>query len=114
MKPLQDYLDDLLVYIVDIETFTATGQEAFNADKKTQLAVMRGYEVIGEIIKRLPQPLLDAYPQVEWKAIKGFRDFLIHQYDAVDLAIVWNAVEKLPVLKAAVSAMRADLPDEAE
>lgn len=114
MKAPQDLLDDLLLYVDYIERFTGEGQAAFEADTRTQLAVIRAYEVIGEIIKRLPQALLDRYPDVEWKALKGFRDFLIHQYDVVDLTIVWSAVQKLATLRTAVLEMRHSLEEDSE
>lgn len=51
-----------------------------------------------------------------WRAIKHFRDFLVHNYDRVDLAYVWAAVEQSPQLKLAVEAMLKGLdenpPDE--
>ncbi len=111
-KPTGDYLSDILKHITYIETFTRDGEAKFRDDPKTQLAVMRAYEVIGEIVKRLPQEMLDQQPEIEWKAIKGFRDILIHQYDNVDLNIVWASVVKLPLLRAAVEALLAAVPPE--
>ena len=101
-------LDDLLQQIVAVESFTADGRSAFVSDLRTQYAVIRAYELIGEIVKRLPSELLSASPHIPWKRIAGFRDFLIHRYDDVDLAIVWGAVEQLPTLKQAVEAMLRD------
>lgn len=72
MSSLRDYLNDILQYANDIADFTQTGETAFNTDRKTQLAVMRAYEVIGEIVKRLPQTLLDTQPDIDWRAIKAF------------------------------------------
>ena len=111
MKSASDYLSDILEYIADIESFTESGREHFMTDRKTQLAVFRAYEVIGEIVKRLPIALLDTQTGIDWKAVKGFRDILIHQYDNVDLLIVWQAVQKLPSLRAAVEALLDSLPD---
>jgi len=76
------------------------------------MAVIRAYEVVGEIVKRLPQSLKDANPQINWKKLIGFRDFLAHNYEEVILQYVWNAVEDLPNLRAAVEAMLASLPDD--
>ena len=112
MKHTHDYLVDLLDYVSDIESFTQPGEDHFMEDRKTQLAVIRAYEVIGEIVKRIPQPLLDAQPNVDWKAIKGFRDVLIHQYDNVDLKIVWGAVQQIRLLREAVESMLAGLNNE--
>lgn len=66
MKPISDYLRDLLEQLSDVETFTFDGQAAFLEDRKTQNAVIRSYEVIGEIAKRLPDDLLasdQAFPR---------------------------------------------------
>ncbi|MBI5960871.1 MAG: DUF86 domain-containing protein [Chloroflexi bacterium] len=105
MKSERDYLLDMLSYTRKIADFTRDGREAFFADEKTQLAVIRAYEVIGEIAKRLPDDLLAQQPQTEWKQIKGFRDFLAHNYDEVALKIVWGAVEQLSDLSTSVEAM---------
>jgi uncharacterized protein with HEPN domain len=68
--------------------------------------------VIGEIAKRLPDQLLAAHPQVPWKQVKGFRDFLIRQYDRVDIEAVWQAVIQLPELRNAVDVMLRSVSDE--
>jgi uncharacterized protein with HEPN domain len=112
VKPVSDYLQDILDYIADIESFTHTGEDDFMQDRKTQLAVIQAYQVIGEIVKRLPDGMLDQQPEVEWRKIKGFRDFLIHQYDNVDMSIVWDAVVQLPALRSAIESMLAELPED--
>lgn len=112
MKPVRDYLLDLLEYIAYLETFAAEGRTTFDNDIKTQLAVRKAYEVIGEIVKRLPDDLLDQQPHIRWKDIKGFRDVLIHQYGDIDLDRVWKALEDLPNLHAAVKALLDGVGDE--
>lgn len=88
-KTNRDYLLDCLEYLNDILTFRAgLDEESFSSNRKTQLAVIRAFEVIGEIIKRVPQNMLDTQPHIDWRALKGFRDILIHQYDNIDLTIV--------------------------
>jgi uncharacterized protein with HEPN domain len=109
VRPVRAYLADMLDSVRDIEDFTREGQAAFFADRKTSAAVIRMYEVIGEVAKRLPDELLETRPEVDWKAVKKFRDVLIHQYHSVDLALVWEAVTKLPTLRAAIEAMIAAL-----
>lgn len=112
MRTSRQYLRDLLHNIEMIETFTSDGETEFRADLKTQFAVVRAYEIIGEIVKRLPPELLTQQPQIEWQDIKEFRDFLAHNYDRVQLKIVWGAVKKLPDLKTAVLALLAALPED--
>lgn len=104
-KSTRDYLRDLLDTIHLIKHFTEEGRDVFMQDLKTQFAVIRAYEIIGEIAKRLPDDLLSQHAHIPWLDIKGFRDFLAHNYDRVRLDIVWGAVEQLPDLCAAVEAM---------
>lgn len=112
-KTNRDYLLDCLEYLHDVLAFTAElDEEGFRSNRKTQLAVIRAFEVIGEIIKRVPHDLLDKKPDIDWRALKGFRDILIHQYDNIDLAIVWDAVGRVPAVAHAVDALLSALPDD--
>ena len=105
MKSTQDYLLDLLTHIERVEQVAAAGEDQFRASFIHQDSIIRNYEIIGEIVKRLPDNLLAKAPHIEWGQIRGFRDFLAHNYDKVDLDIVWSAVSDLPSLKAAVQTL---------
>lgn len=109
MKTSREYLLDMVEYIDKIETFTDEGRDHFYADEKTQMAVIRCYEVIGEIVKRLPEAMLQQQNHIPWKKIKGFRDFLSHHYEEVTLDIIWQAVEEMPDLRTTVETMLASL-----
>lgn len=108
----RDLLLDFLQELADIAAFTQSGEAAFNSDLRTQKAVIRSYEVIGEICKRLPDTVRDQNPQIDWKTLMGFRDFLAHHYELIMLSYVWDAVEDVPSLRAAVEMMLASLPPE--
>jgi uncharacterized protein with HEPN domain len=106
MKDQRPYLHDLLARIQMIQDFTVEGREDFVQSLKTQESVIRCFEVIGEIIKRLSPDLLTPYPHIPWRQFTGFRDVLIHQYEKIDLKVVWDAIEQdIPQLKAAVEMM---------
>ena len=75
---------------------------AFDKDLKTQDAVIRVFEIIGEAVKSLPEEWTEKEPESPWRQIAGFRDVLAHAYFAVNSSVVWAAaVEKAPLLKAA-------------
>jgi uncharacterized protein with HEPN domain len=111
-KSSSEYLQDLLDYLDKAAAFTTEGRDAFYADEMIQLAVIRVYEVIGEIVKRLPAELRDENPQINWRKLAGFRDFLSHNYDEIILAFVWQAIEDLENLRTAVQAVKDALPTE--
>lgn len=80
------------------------------ADWQATLALERALEILGEATKRLPDDLRQHYPQVEWKAVAGMRDRLIHGYDSIDYGILWKTVhERLPALLTTVEQMLRDL-----
>ena len=114
MRAIRTHLEDLLHEIDTIRRFTSTGKIAFLADDRTQYAVMMAYARIGEITKQIPNEVLAAQPHIEWREIKGFRDVLLHRYFDISIERVWEAVEKLPTLRAATESLLSDFPSEDE
>lgn len=88
------YLDDIVHAIDRILTYTSDGRDAFFADPRTQDAVIRNLEIVGEAIRGVSPHTREAHPDVPWKQIAGTRDRVIHGYFTVDLEIVWEIVEK--------------------
>jgi len=86
------YLDDILTAIDRILRYTAEGRQAFFADPRTQDAVIRNLEVIGEAVRGVSPETREGHPDVPWKQIAGTRDRVIHGYFTVDLEIVWEIV----------------------
>jgi uncharacterized protein with HEPN domain len=68
---------------------------------------------IGEQVKRLDAvtniDLSTRYPDVDWKGVKGIRDFLSHHYFVVDAEVIFDVCRnKLGGLKQAIESMRQD------
>lgn len=61
---------------------------------------MRSLEIIGEATKKVPDDFRATHPDVEWRAMAGMRDVLIHDYFGVDLELVWDVVRnRVPLLR---------------
>ncbi len=102
------YLADIDESIAAIEEFTAgLDYETFAGDRKTYSATLREFIVIGEAIANIPDEVKSRAPSIEWRLIKDFRNFIVHEYFGVDSRIVWDAVQKeLPFLKAELGRLR--------
>ncbi len=95
------FIGDILKSIANIKDFTKTfSKEKFMKDRKTQSAVIRELEIIGEAVKNISDKTKKRYPKIEWKNIAGARDMFIHGYFQVDYERVWIIVKTdLPKLK---------------
>lgn len=111
MKDRQALLRHLRDCLQRIREYTADGRESFLADRKTQDAVIRNLEIVGQIVRDLdPAELATIQPNVPWAKIAGTRNVLAHQYLGVDLRLVWNIVEReLNSLERAVDSLITNL-----
>ena len=81
----KDFLYDIQEAMRRIKTYThEITYEEFLSDTRTQDAVIRNIEIIGEATKKLSVGLRNRYPSVPWKEIARTRDRLIHHYFGVD------------------------------
>ena len=98
--PLRDILDS----IDQIEQFTVgMDLESFRLDPRTVAAVERHLEKISEAARRLGNDAETVCPGPPWREIRGLGNWLRHQYDKVDVEMVWNTIQDdLPALRTAV------------
>ncbi|MEX2394695.1 MAG: DUF86 domain-containing protein [Actinomycetota bacterium] len=68
-------------------------KDAFLSDRKTQAAVTRQIEIIGEAAKRLSTGFLAAHPDIALREAARMRDLVIHRYSNVDPIRLWGVVE---------------------
>lgn len=102
----RDLLGDILEALRRARRYTeGQSYEQFLGDTKTQDAVIRALEILGEATKKLSPSLREAHQEIPWKSMTGVRDKLIHDYFGVNIDIVWEIVrDQLPALAEQIEA----------
>lgn len=103
---IKTWLYVILQSIVEIEGYFADKPKRFEdylSDKKTQRAVERNIEIIGEAVNRILKADSDFKLENAHKII-GARNRIIHGYDSVSHEVIWSIViNHLPNLQVEVS-----------
>jgi uncharacterized protein with HEPN domain len=94
------YLADILDAAKAIQRFIAgVSVDDFKLNEEKYEAVNRKFEIIGEAARRLSEETKNLFPEIPWRLLTAMRNILIHDYDDVDLDIVWNTTQRdLPPL----------------
>lgn len=103
----REYLRHILVE-VDYLLAHRTGVtfDEFASDETLRRAFVRSLEIIGEAAKKVPTGFRADYPEIDWRAMAGMRDRLIHGYFGVDYEIVWDVVQhRIPKLRGQISSI---------
>ena len=102
MKDDRVYLRHILRCISRIEEYISGGPERFTSSSLVQDAVLRNLQTMAEATQRLGPALKAQRPDVDWAALAGLRNVLVHAYLGVDLDQIQRAIERdMPGLKAA-------------
>ena len=111
----RDWLEQILQEIGAARRLAARHDfDNFATDEVTVAAMERFVERISEASRRVDPALKLLEPAIPWANIAGIGNILRHDYDGVDLAILWNiATRELPVLEEAVRRRLAGLDSSA-
>jgi len=94
LQDIREAIDRVLSYTEGFE------YSDFLNDDKTQDAVVRNIEIIGEAAKLLSEEAKKGFPDIPWEDIAGTRDKLIHDYFGVNIDIVWGIItDDIPLLR---------------
>ena len=74
--------------------------EKYKTDISFQYACNMCIIQIGELANRLSDETKESSKNIPWRAIRGMRNLHAHDYENVDLEIVWNTLLKdIPTLR---------------
>jgi uncharacterized protein with HEPN domain len=100
------YLRHILEAVRRIEQNTAEGKDVFFASHTLQDATLRNLQTMAEATQRLSPECRAHAPHVDWRALAGFRNILVHNYLGIDLEQIWKAIQQdVPGLKTAVTTL---------
>jgi uncharacterized protein with HEPN domain len=98
------YVRHILECINKIEVYTANDRERFMQDELVQDGVLRRLQTMAESTQRLSDDLKASVVTIDWRALSGFRNVLVHDYlNGIDINRIWDIIENyLPDLKQAM------------
>jgi uncharacterized protein with HEPN domain len=96
----KERLEHILKAIADINIYTKdVSKESFLNDTVLIHATLFQFAIIGEAVIYIDDEILAKY-QYPWYQVRGFRNFILHEYHAIEFRIVWEAIQNdLPELK---------------
>jgi uncharacterized protein with HEPN domain len=102
-------LADILYSIERIEAIAARhNSESFAEDQDARDIVDRRFQIIGDATRKIPDEFKNIHPDIPWLRMAGLRNFVVHEYNNVDPAIIWDTIQKnLPELKEKLAALAA-------
>ena len=68
-------------------------QEQFEQQSMAFEAVAFNVSQIGELAKLVDQETVDANRHIDWTAMRGLRNRIVHDYDNVSPSIMWAVVQ---------------------
>ena len=110
-RDLRLYIEDILESIKAIESYVSeiNNFDDFVTDRKTYSATIREYTIIGEAILPLIELLEIKFPDYDWRMIKDFRNFIVHEYFGVDAQIIWDITKlELDELKTKIKLLKKE------
>lgn len=94
-------LQKMYQYIIKlIEYCTDYTYERFMADTKLVEACVFNLIQLGELCRIAEDSVLQAYPEIPWREMYGLRNRIVHDYEGVNLRLVWEIIsEDVPKLR---------------
>lgn len=94
VSKLIGYADKVMGYCEGIS------YDAFCNDSKLVEACVFNLSQMGELANRVDDVFADANPSIPWRLIYGLRNRIVHDYEGVNLRLIWEVIhDDLPGLR---------------
>lgn len=87
IKKMIDYTDKALKYTKDCSF------EQFSDNEEKVDATVFAISQIGELVKNISKETMDKYSNIEWIIIKNLRNKIVHDYEGINLSLIWDIIE---------------------
>ncbi len=94
MKSQHAYVAHVLECIARIESDSASGRDAVFGSHTLRDAIVRNLQVLCESVRRIDSAHKDLHRSIDWRAIAGMRNVLVHDYFDVDFAAIWDVITR--------------------
>jgi len=89
LERIVNYSNRIARYLEIVNDF-----DDFESNEEKVDAVLLNLEQIGETAKKLSKELKNNIPNIEWNKIIGLRNLISHEYEGVNLTIIYNIANK--------------------
>jgi uncharacterized protein with HEPN domain len=89
------FVEDMIIAAENVIEFTHQVSFAeFEHDYKTASATLYNLQIIGEGAGKVSLKIRRKHPEINWRAMKAFRNYLAHEYFGISLNEVWAVIQK--------------------
>ncbi|PKO10126.1 MAG: hypothetical protein CVU40_05865 [Chloroflexi bacterium HGW-Chloroflexi-2] len=107
MDKTNSFLYDIKIACDRIQQFIeGMDLTTFSSDLMCQDAVIRRIEIIGEASAKIDPSFQENHPEIPWHRMRGMRNRLIHDYNEIDIELVWQTIQvDIPDLKKKIESL---------
>lgn len=93
-RETQLWLIDMETAIRHILEFTeGVDYDLFCSNMQLKHAVLHNFTIIGEASTKISEEYKVLHPNIPWREIRGFRNYVVHEYFGLDDSIVWHIIQ---------------------
>lgn len=94
LQKLISYIDKITAYCAEMD------YAGFMSNTMLVEACVFNLSQLGELAGKLDDAFIQAHRDIPWRAIRGLRNRIVHDYEGVNLTLVWDVIQTdLPQLR---------------